>query len=92
MLGPVKKHTVDRRTSDFLLLIQSIFIQGNKLFWFTLNTIATWNSLSYVILEPKDSLVSLLSFGVMFTLTMYLVVLTLKLKRKKVRCRVTSCI
>ena len=77
-------------TSDVLLLLLNICELGSKLFWFTLNLITTWDGLSYVILKPKYALASLLSFGVMFTLTSYLVVLTLKLNGKRVRCRVNS--
>ena len=61
-------------------------------FCFMLNLIATWDCLSYVICEPKYTFVSLLSFGMMFALTSYLVVLTLKLNRKRVHPRSNSCI
>ena len=91
-LEPVKEHSMHRGTSDILLFLPDIYEQGSKLFWFTLRLIATWDYLSYVICQPKYILVSFLSFGLMFTLTSYLVVLTLKLNRKRVRCRVNSCI
>ena len=91
-LEPVKEHSMHRGTSDILLFLPDIYEQGSKLLCFTLNLIATWDYLSYVICQPKYILVSFLSFGVMFTLTSYLVVLALKLNRKRVRCRVNPCI
>ena len=92
VLEPVKEHLVHRSTTDFLLLLPNICELVSKVFWFTVNLIATWDCLSYVISELKYTLVPLFSFGVMFTLTCYLVMLTLKLNRKRGRCRVNSCI
>ena len=91
--GPAKEeHSMHGSASDFLLLLSNICELGNKVFWFTVNLIATWDYLSYVIRELEYTFVSLLSFGVMFILTSYLVVLTLKLNRKRIRRRVSSCI
>ena len=92
--GPAKEeHSMHGSASDFLLLLSNICELGNKVFWFTVNLIATWDYLSYVIRELEYTFVSLLSFGVMFILTSCLVVLTLKLnRRKRIRCRVNSCI
>ena len=92
VLGPVNEHLVHRSTTDFLLLLPNICELVSKVFWFTVNIIATCDCLSYVILELKSTLVPLFSFGVMFTLTSYLVMVTLKLNRKRGRCRVNSCI
>ena len=76
--------------SDYLMLLPILYELGRRLFMLTLNLLIPWNGLLYVILVPKSTLVSLLSFGVMFTLTSYLVVLTLRLNRKRVRSRVNS--
>ena len=77
-------------TFDYLLLLSITYELGSRLFMFMQNLITTWNDLSFVILVPKYILVSLLSFGVAFTFTIYLVVITLKFNRKIVRCRVHS--
>ena len=77
-------------TFDYLLLLSLTYELGSRLCMFMRNLTTTWNDLSFVILVPNYILVSLLSFGVMFTFTSYLVVLTLKLNRKRVRCRVNS--
>ena len=76
--------------SDYLMLLPILYELGRSLFMLTLNLLIPWNGLLYVILVSKSTLVSLLSFGVMFTLTSYLVVLTLRLNRKRVRSRVNS--
>lgn len=77
-------------TFDYFLHLSLTYELGSRLCMFIRNSITTWNDLSFVILVPKYILVFLLSFGVMFTFTSYLVVLTLKLNRKRVRCRVNS--
>ena len=77
-------------TSDLLLLLPNVYELGSKLFWFTLNLLSTSDGLFYG--KQDYSMASLLSFGVMFTLASYLLVLTFKLNRKRVQCRVTSCI
>ena len=77
-------------TSNFLLLLPNVSELGSKLFWFTLNLLSTSDGLFYGILKADYSMASLLSFGVMFTFTSYLVMLALKLNRKRVRCRVNS--
>ena len=92
VLVPVIEYSVYWGTSVFSLLSPYIFELGSKAFWFTVKVIPTWGCLSYNICEAKYTLVSLLSFGMMFILTGYLVVLTLKLNRKRIRCRVNSCI
>ena len=93
LYGPAKEeHSMHGSASDFLLLLSNICELGNKVLWFTVNLIATWDYLYYVIREVKYTFVSLLSFGVIFILTSYLVVLTLKLNRKRMRCRVNSCV
>ena len=91
VLVPVMEYSVYLDTSVFSLLSPNIFELGSKAFWYTVRVIPTWGCLSYNICEPKYTLVSLLSFGMMFILTGYLVVLTLKLNRKRTRCRVNSC-
>ena len=78
------------RTFDYLLLLPIIYELGSRFFMFIRNLITTWNSLPYDILAPTYTLASLLSFGIMFTVTSYLVVLILQLNRKRVRCRVNS--
>ena len=65
---------------------------GTYILFLTLKLIATWYGLSNFNLEPKHTLASVLSFGMMFILTSYLVVATLKLNRKIIRHRVNSCI
>ena len=62
------------------------------IFFLTLKLIATWYGLSYFNLEPKYTLASVLSLGMMLIVTSYLVVITLKLNRKKIPYRVNSCI
>ena len=91
VLVPVIEYSVYWGTSVFSLLSPYIFELGSKAFWFTVKVIPTWGCLSYIICEQKYTFVSLFSFAVMFILTGYLVVLTLKLNRKRVRCRVNSC-
>ena len=91
VLVPVMEYSVYWGTSVFSLLSPNIFELGSKAFWFTVKVIPTWGCLSYNICELKYTLVSLLSFAVMLMLTGYLVVLTLKLNRKRIRCRVNSC-
>ena len=78
------------RTFDYLLLLPIIYELGSRFFMFIRNLITTWNSLPYDIIAPTYTLASLLSFGIMFTVTSYLVVLILQLNRKRVRCRVNS--
>ena len=92
VLVPVMEYSVYWGTSLFSFLSPNIFELGSKAFSFTIKVIPTWDCLSYYICELKYTLVSLLSFAVMFMLTGYLVVLTLKLNRKRIRCRVNSCI
>ena len=77
-------------TFDYFLHSSLTYELGSRLCTFMRNSITTWNDLSFVILVPKYILVFLLSFGAMFTFTSYLVLLTLKLNRKRVRCRVNS--
>ena len=80
--------------SDFGLLLSIVYDLESKLFWFMLNIFLSCDGLFYAMLGPKYTLASLFSFGMMFTLTSYLVLLTLRLNRKRVvrRCRVSSCI
>ena len=49
--------------------------------WCVLDFISTFGDLRYSMLGSNCTLVSLISFGMMFTLTSYLVLLSLKLKR-----------
>ena len=77
-------------TSEYLLFLPIIYELVSRLFLLTLSLVITWNDLPYVILAPTSTLASLLSFGMMLTLTSYVVVLTLRLNRKRVRCRVNS--
>ena len=77
--------------------LQKIFGQESELFGYMVDFISTWGGLFYALLAPKCTLPSLLSFGIMFTLTSNLVLLSLRFggcKRKKVvrRCRVRSCL
>jgi hypothetical protein len=77
-------------TSDYLLLLPTIYELGRRLLMLTLNLISTWNGLPNSVLAPNSTMASLLSFGLMFTLTSYLMVLTLRLNRKRLRYMVNS--
>ena len=56
-------------TSDYMLLLPIIYELGSSLFMLTLNLVITWNDLPDVIVVPRSTLASLLSFGVMLSLT-----------------------
>ena len=67
------------RTSDFGFMCQL----ESKLFTF-INVILTRDGLFYAILRYKFILASLLSFATMFTLSIYLLLLSLSFNRKRI--------
>ena len=72
------------------LLFPMIWDLESKSLWFILDFIFTWGGLLYPMLRSDCILASLISFGVMFTLTIYLRLLSLRFigsNRKRVARR-----
>ena len=84
------------RTWDLGLLFPMICDLESKSFWFILDFISTWGGLFYSMIGSECKLASLISFGVMFSLTSYLLVVLLRFrvsKKKRVARRgVRSCV
>ena len=85
------------RTWYFDLILPMISDLESESFWLMLHFFSTWGGLFCCMFGSKYIFASLISFGVMFTLTSYLLHLTLRYtgfnrKRAARRRRVRSCL